>query len=144
MAGMKPRKRARRRRPPTPDGESRRRLRHFAWAVALLLAVIAWRQERQAALPLQIAAALVFSVGTVLPRTMRWPYLAVRAATFPVRWLAQRVGLALVYFGLLTPLAWCFRLGGRDALKVGPDAGADTDWQPRPEAKDPGRHFRPF
>ena len=55
---------------------SKRQLRYFAWVVALGLAVLAtFLESSRPAWPLQLAAALVFGVGTVLPRLLHWPYL---------------------------------------------------------------------
>jgi hypothetical protein len=53
-----------------------RRLRHLAWFIALVLAVCAWYQDPS--WPLRIAAAAVFAVGTVLPKTFRPLYRACR------------------------------------------------------------------
>jgi hypothetical protein len=51
------------------------KLRYFAWAIALFLAIPSLLTPR--AHPLAMAAALVFAVGTVLPQCFYWPFLAV-------------------------------------------------------------------
>jgi membrane protein implicated in regulation of membrane protease activity len=49
------------------------KLRHFAWSIAFLLAVVSWLAPRFYLLG--VAAAVVFALGTVLPWCFRWPYL---------------------------------------------------------------------
>lgn len=39
--------------------------------------------------------------------------------------------LGIIFFGVFTPIAWCMRLAGRDALKRRWDAQAHTYWQER-------------
>lgn len=124
---------------------SRSQLRLFAWCLALMLAVTAWRQEaREIAGGLRLVAAVVFAVGTVWPRAFREVHRALMLVTAPLRWLVGICFLVLVYYGLLMPLALCFRLVGRDALQRCPAAQAATYWQPRRRTADPRRYFREF
>jgi Flp pilus assembly protein TadB len=74
------------RRPATAADPPRRRLRHFAWLAALVLAVIAWYEDPS--WPLRIAAAFVFAMGTVLPSTFRLPYRILRSILRPAFALA--------------------------------------------------------
>jgi Saxitoxin biosynthesis operon protein SxtJ len=124
---------------------SRQQLRHFGWLVTLVVAVLARRAEGQgASFALEALAAGIFAFGTFWPQTMRWPHAGLTAATWPVRWLLSRVLLAVVYYGLITPLALIFRFTGRDALGLSFDPGADTYWQPRRPRIDPQPYFRQF
>jgi hypothetical protein len=59
----------------------KRNLRHAAWLAAFVLAVLAWQLDSS---PLQVAAALVFAVGTVLPGTLRWPCFALLTVLRPL------------------------------------------------------------
>jgi hypothetical protein len=53
----------------------RRRLRHFAWFIALVLALVAWQQTSFSwAWGFRLAAAVIFAIGTVLPNAFRRPY----------------------------------------------------------------------
>jgi hypothetical protein len=91
----------------------RRRLRHFAWVLALLLAVLALLLTPSPhAWPLRLAAALVFAGGTVLPRLFRWPYFAFLVALYPVFWVIHRKLAPLLSARLRTWLSLCFRLLG--------------------------------
>jgi hypothetical protein len=53
---------------------AKRSMRHFAWMVALVLAVLARFLTGPEQVYLAFAAAGVFSIGTVLPRLFRLPY----------------------------------------------------------------------
>ncbi|HLN31412.1 MAG TPA: hypothetical protein VK395_26965 [Gemmataceae bacterium] len=68
--------------PVTAPDPPRRRLRHLAWVVAALLAVLAWYEGPS--WPLEILAAAVFAIGTVLPAVFGPPYRA-------LRWLLCRI-----------------------------------------------------
>src|SRR5262249_32180137 len=49
-----------------------------AWLAALFLAVLSWAGGVASwSLALRLDAAVIFAVGTVLPGTLRWPYLVV-------------------------------------------------------------------
>jgi hypothetical protein len=120
-------------------------LRQFGWLLALVLAVAGWRiGPSRAGLTLQATAALVFAVGSLWPAALRGIYLVLLVLTFPVGWALSRVLLAVVFYGLITPLALGFRLAGRDPLQRRADAAADTYWQPRPQPADARRYFRQF
>jgi hypothetical protein len=51
------------------------KLRYFAWAIALVLAIPSVLMPQAHALAL--AAAFVFALGTVLPQCFHWPFVAV-------------------------------------------------------------------
>jgi hypothetical protein len=61
-------------------------MRHFAWVIALGLAVLARFWIGPSQVYLALAAAAVFSVGTVLPRLFRLPY---KLFCTPIVWLAK-------------------------------------------------------
>jgi hypothetical protein len=124
---------------------SSRQLRCFAWLLTLMLAVFAWRWERHApSLLLQGLAAGLFAVGTLWPRRLRWLHAGLTALASPVSWLASRVLLTAIYYGMITPLALVFRLAGRDVLQRHFDKSADTYWQPRLRPADSQGYYRLF
>jgi hypothetical protein len=72
--------------PPIDWNPPRRRLRRFAWVLALLAAVAACREPDPVTdLKLRLASALVFATGTVWPGLFRWPYRILLALTGPLR-----------------------------------------------------------
>jgi len=89
----------------------RRRLRRLAWVVALGLAIAAWLVADSAtALLLRFLAGFVFAVGTVWPGLFRGLYRTLVLLAYPLRWVVGDSFLAVLTFGLLTPLALCWRV----------------------------------
>lgn len=66
------------------DGRGRR-LRVFAWALALILAVVGWILGDHATLGLilELSAAVVFAVGTTWPYAFAAPYRLLAPARKP-------------------------------------------------------------
>ena len=65
-------------------------------------------------------------------------------AVLPVGWAISHVLLALVYFGVITPIGLGLRLLGRDLLGRRADPNATTYWQERSPRRDPRRYMRQF
>lgn len=113
---------------------TRRELRDFAWTVGgaflALAAVAAWRGRTAPAIVCGSLGGALWLAGALVPARLVGVYgvwmrgaLAISAVTTPVL-------MAVVYFGVLTPMALVGRLAGRRALGVRPDA--PTAWVDRP------------
>ncbi len=87
---------------------------------------------------------LVFLIGLVAPRAVYPFFLALTVVTFPIGWVVSNVVMALVYFGLFTPMALFFRLKHRDELHRAIEPGAMTYWRERPGAPPAKRYFQQF
>jgi hypothetical protein len=128
---------------------STRTLRQFAglW-LAVVGASAAWqalvRQRPTVALVLALLALLVGMAGLVRPSLVRWPYVGGMVLAFPIGWAVSMLLLAILYFGIFTPLALLFRLRGRDVLRLRRPEGAASYWTPRPTVTDPRGYFRQF
>jgi len=69
----------------------KRHLRSIAWLIALVLAVLGVIYESTATgWTLRLAAAVIFAVGTVLPGTLRWPYVLLLLLCYPILWILKR------------------------------------------------------
>lgn len=91
------------------------------------------------------AAAVTFGVlGLAWPLAVRWLFVGMTILALPIGWVVSHLLLALVYYGIFTPLALLFRLIGRDALHLRGQRDAATYWQPRPATADVCRYFRQF
>jgi Saxitoxin biosynthesis operon protein SxtJ len=89
--------------------------------------------------------ALVGGVGGWLkPAMLRPIYSGWMVAAFPLGWLVSHVLLALLYFGLFTPLALAFKLLGRDALRRRREPDLVTYWAPKAAVSDVRSYFSPF
>ena len=71
-------------------------------------------------------------------------YVVISAIGLPIGIVVSFVILAVLYFGVFTPIALIFRLLGRDALHRRFDASAKTYWTPRQPVEDVRRYYRQF
>ncbi|HEV8058986.1 MAG TPA: SxtJ family membrane protein [Gemmataceae bacterium] len=104
-------------------------LSHERWLIASLLFVI---------------GGIVATAGLVKPSAIRPVYAASMAASFPMGWVMSHLLLAIVYFGLFTPLAIFFRLIGRDALRLSSEPKAGSYLKPKSPPSNSRSYFRPF
>ncbi len=108
-------------------------LRVFGLALAMILAVLAWRLHWT----IGIAAAVAAGVTVVFPMGLRWIYVVMMIVPYPLGMALSCVALAAIYYGVITPLGWLARLCGRDALGLHSRRQAPTYWVKR---KAPGTH----
>jgi hypothetical protein len=89
-------------------------------------------------------AVIIGPLGLVFPRAIRPLYVAAMVAAFPIGWVVSRVALALIFYGIFTPVALLFRLIGRDALCRTRRTTQQSYWQPKPAPADVKQYFRQF
>ncbi|HYB40234.1 MAG TPA: SxtJ family membrane protein, partial [Candidatus Methylomirabilis sp.] len=92
-------------------------------------------------------AALALSIGLlglIRPPAIRPIFVGWMMLVFPIGWVVSHVLLALVFYGLFTPVALVFRLVGRDALALGRRRTARSYWQARRQASDARQYFKQF
>ena len=93
------------------------------------------------------APLLLSRAGRYLrPYTLILPKLAFFGLflAFPIGWAVSHLILALLFYGLFTPLAALLRLIGRDALHRKPRHGADSYYVPKTTPVDPGSYLRQY
>lgn len=90
------------------------------------------------------AGVLIWGSGLVSLPLTRWIFVGLMAVTLPIGFVVSIVVMALLFFGLLTPVGLVFRLMGRDILNRRFDPGASTYWQPHKQAHDAKRYFQQF
>ena len=83
-------------------------------------------------------------LGLVRPRLVRPIFVAWTVLAFPIGWAVSRLALAAVFFGVVTPIGLAFRLIGRDPLRLRPEPGRPSYWEPRPATADPARYLRQY
>jgi Saxitoxin biosynthesis operon protein SxtJ len=93
---------------------------------------------------LLIAGCTVALLGFYRPSPVRFIYLGMTIASFPLGWLVSHMLLALVYFGLFAPVALLFRLIGRDVLDLRANAVRESYLKTRPAARSGSSYFRPY
>src|SRR5689334_9550650 len=97
--------------------------------LALLGGLWLWRHGSgwmSAAVAVSIVAIVSAVVGWIAPRAMRPVFVGLILITWPIGWVVSHVILAVIFFGVMTPLGWIMRLTGRDPMQRKLDPAATT------------------
>ncbi len=96
-----------------------------------LLGLLLWAVAVVAGLP-----------GILRPQTLRPLFATAMALARPIGFVVSHVLLGFLFYVVMTPLAFVFRLRGRDALGRRPARAVGTYWIQRKPSDDPRRYFR--
>jgi hypothetical protein len=128
---------------------SRKTLRQFAWlwlaffgGMALWQAVV--KERTTLGLILAALAVSVSSLGLLRPEWLRFVYVGWMILAFPIGWTVSQVMLAVIFYGLFTPISLVFRLMGRDPLERTRQSNRESYWKPKPTPTDLKRYFKQF
>jgi len=89
-------------------------------------------------------AGLLGLMAAATPLWLRPVYIGLTVLSFPIGYVLSHVVMAVVYYGLFTPVGLIFRLIGRDALNRKFDRQAASYWTPRRQVTDMKKYFRQF
>ncbi len=89
-------------------------------------------------------AVTVGPLGLMRPRIIRPVFIGWMALAYPIGWSVSRIVLGVVFYGLFTPVAWIFRIIGRDELGLKPQPLAATYWRSKPRPTDKAKYLRQF
>ncbi len=132
-----------------PFRPTERMLRQFAaiW-IFFFGAVAAWQGFHHGrptlAVGLGVLAVTVGPLGVAWPRLIRPVFVGWMALAYPVGWTVSRLVLGVIFYGLFTPVAYVFRMIGRDELALKPQPHASSFWHFKPQATDKSQYFRQF
>lgn len=132
-----------------PANPTPRTLRQFAAAWLVFLSAMGanqyWHRGHHTAGWALGSAALAFGLlGLWRPAAVRWLFVGAMVLAFPIGWVVSQVMLAVMFYGILTPLALGFRLRGRDVLARKPVPGSTTLWTTKSTTSDVRRYFRQY
>jgi hypothetical protein len=124
-----------------------RTLRQFAGLWLIFFAALAtWqgfmRGHLGLGLGLAVLAVTIGPLGLLKPQVVRPIYVGWMIVAFPIGWTMSRVVLGLLFYGVFTPVAFLFRLKGRDVLCRQPRPDKGTHWTPKPMPTDVRCYFR--
>ncbi len=107
---------------------------------------LVWRAEMATvAYAIWGAAAVIVAVYYAVPALQRRFYLGWIYAVYPIGYVLSHVIMAVVYYGVVTPIGLILRLTGRDPLSRKMDKGAKTYWvEHRTAERTPSSYFRQF
>ncbi len=89
-------------------------------------------------------AAACGLLAAIAPTVLRPLYVGTSAVSLPIGFVVSHVVMALLFYGLFTPVAFVFRLIGRDQLNRRFDPAAESYWVERNQIDDPLRYYRQF
>lgn len=127
--------------------------RELAWFGLLLLAFAGFLGGLGWLAGAFTVSRAVWAVGIALaavyyavPRVRRPVWGGWMRAAYPIGWTVSHVLLAMIYYGLLTPIGLLMRLAGYDPMRRALDRTATTYWteRVRTDADDVVRYFRQF
>jgi len=124
----------------------RRILRQFGCVGFLAFGALAVHQYRighhRAGIVLAAIALFMGLAGLAKPSLLRWLFVGWMKVAFPLNFIVSELVLALIFYGVITPLALFFRLTGRDALDLKASPGRASYWVRKPATTDVRRYFR--
>lgn len=82
--------------------------------------------------------------AAIWPPALRPIYLVLTAIALPIGLVVSNVLLALLFYGIFTPIAVFFRLRGRDALHRKLEPGTDSYWIKPPKPRPAEDYYRQF
>ena len=126
-----------------------RLLRQFAmlWLIFFNgLGTFQWlvRGNARAGLLLVVIGCLGGILGLIRPAAVRWLYAAGMAVSYPIGWLLSHLMLAVLFYGMITPIALLFRLRGRDLLQRRHVPNQKSLWLPKALPQDMRSYFRQY
>jgi hypothetical protein len=126
-----------------------RQCRQFAFISATVLVMLAgWNAAEygwSSLVAVMLGAGGLLGVcGAGRPESVRWLYVGIMVATYPIGWVMSHVILAVIFYGVFTPVGLLFRLIGRDALQRRLEPNAVTYWQPKRQPTGPSQYLRQF
>jgi hypothetical protein len=91
-----------------------------------------------------LAGAIVGGLlGWVRPQWLRPVFVGWMILVFPIGWLVSHLLLAVLFYGVFTPLGFLLRLSGKDPLRLRRPV-VDSFWQDKPVVTDLRRYFRQY
>ena len=121
---------------------SRGQLIVFAVAFAVFSLLVAfWLRHT----PIGIAVALTFgaivlTIGLIRPMSLRGLYVGMCYLAMPIGLVVSFCLLALVFYGVITPIGLMMRLCGHDPMQRRSNRSAETYWV-EPETTDSPNHY---
>jgi hypothetical protein len=131
-----------------PFHPSKTTLRQFAVLCVVIFGGMAgWQwfhNENRIAGSIFTVAAAIGLWGCWRPADLRPIFVGWMVLAFPIGWTVSLVVLAVLFFGVFTPLALVFRLSGRDYLRLRREPDADSYWEPLTLNRDPKSYLNQF
>ncbi len=103
-----------------------------------------WRDRPTAGLVLAVLALTIGPMGLVFPKLIRPIYVTWMVLAFPIGFVISNLLLALLFYGLFTPVALFFRITGRDPLARRRRPEGESYFIPKTTPSDPRLYLRQY
>src|SRR5438552_18528592 len=92
-------------------------LRQFAGAWLIFFVALGMNRyfkhgQHQAGLALAAMGIVIGGMGLLKPAALKWVFVVCTVLAFPIGWLISNLTLALMFYGIITPIALSFRIRG--------------------------------
>lgn len=124
-----------------------RTLRQFAGAWFLVLTVAALRQFAHHHRPIGLALVLIGLIGLaglLKPAIVKYLFISATITAMPLGWVMMQLMLAIMFYIVLTPIAFIRRVCGRDALQLKHQDAKESYWVPRGNPPPPENYLKQF
>jgi hypothetical protein len=124
-------------------------LRQFAgfWLIVLVgLGANLYQKHgaHRAGLALSAIGIVIGGIGLLKPAAVRLLFVVCMVLAFPMGWLISNLMLALMFYGIITPIALLFRIKGRDLLCRKRPADRPGFWTTKQTSRDMRSYFRQY
>jgi hypothetical protein len=118
----------------------------FLVFVSALAAYLHWRHgvSLGTCTILWSVAGAIGVLGLAVPRAVLPVFIVLMVVALPIGWVVSHVLLALIYYGMVTPIGLLMRGLGHDPMGRAFDPDAKTYWVERKPVDDTRRYFRQF
>lgn len=87
---------------------------------------------------------LIGLLGLIFPQVIRPLFVILSVITFPIGWMVSRIILAIIFYGVVTPIGLAMRLSGRDVLERSFRANQTSYWSNKPQPGAVRRYLQQF
>lgn len=128
---------------------SSRQLRQFAGGLSVFCAVVGaifyWKMQLPlAAVATWTAGGLMGVLGLVHPPLVRPLFLGSMYLTFPVGWVLAHLLMAVIYYGVITPIGLLMRRLRPDPLARQFESERSSYWEPHRGVETKKRYFQQY
>ena len=119
-------------------------LKKFGITMAVILGLLtclAGYEDSWAAPYLAVLAVAFLLFGIIKPSFLKHVYLGWMALALVMGFYVTKIIMALLFYGMFTPMGVIGRLFTKDMLDEQADPQAQTYWQPYPKKQDPRKHL---
>jgi hypothetical protein len=121
-----------------------RKLRRFGWFTAVAALAAMKFLPPVAAMGAAAVGALSALLSLARPRANRPLYLALTVVTWPIGFAVSTVMLALLFFGVITPIGLVLRWLGQDPMRRRSDRSAGSYWVQARRERPAQSYFRQY